>query len=571
MLLLLLGLFCTKDGMAQLDRTKEILKHFPEKYNLNYVLVLKHGNTNDMDEILKAIEVPKLIIDSHDDLNYLNCPKYYSQSNGNKLPIKYCFNSEFMVLTFLTKGSIYHLFNFMTDQSKDQISIFLAEEELMTKNHSISFLEFLYEKDYLNILYFNTKYIQKDRRFLTFQRFPKPKLISTDILDRKSVSNIKGNSLKIKCLRKPYFSVCKEKNKKIFGYGKIFNIAKSFGEFLNANVKIVLSSAHSADIDNYLKIYSNTALIAGYPKIWEFVSPLETSQVQISIPKSRPINTKLYLIAPVSWKVIIFIISYVIYGSFIISLTFHIIKRKRDSWKIIDELIRSSLSQSFPWSKSGIQSSVIYFLCLILGFILTVWYLAILGSYITTNLYEKQVKTLNDMREAGMKYIYEKHYGLEGLINFNESSDLAKIVTYEEFKTIKDSQDPRFALVINSNPYVSRLFTDYILSDFIFEENFLMFDWKQSSGLYKAAFDRYIHLVKDTGLYNYWQLNYDLYRENILFIVLKNQDPNILRILDLNFFFYPFLGMIAGMFISCVFFGFEYSGLKYFHKITKCF
>lgn len=111
----------------------------------------------------------------------------------------------------------------------------------------------------------------------------------------------------------------------------------------------------------------------------------------------------------------------------------------------------------------------------------------------------------------------------------------------------------------------------YILKDFNLESSYLRHVFPLFS-IYKQRFNRYVEVVKETGLYNFWKSNYKFEmsafekRNFLLLIKVESNSESNLRVLNLNYFKYPlifwFIGCFSGIFvflleIFCIKFGFK--------------
>lgn len=91
---------------------------------------------------------------------------------------------------------------------------------------------------------------------------------------------------------------------------------------------------------------------------------------------------------------------------------------------------------------------------------------------------------------------------------------------------------------------------DYRPSNFILEQTFLRVDWIGANSIYRDQFNRYITITKDTGLYEYWSRNYDLFKIKKRKMLHPLKSEGLLRVLDLNFITYPILALLTGFGIS---------------------
>lgn len=195
---------------------------------------------------------------------------------------------------------------------------------------------------------------------------------------------------------------------------------------------------------------------------------------------------------------------------------------------------------------------------MIFGFMITTWYSAILGSLITTNLYDPQIRTLDDMRKANMKYVYQMPKSeIEMLSFYNETSDLSIYLNSAERKKYLKSLQSFTAGVISYTVMMDfpKIYEHYVLSDFVLEYYYLKAEFNTYSRIYTLKFNEYLGLIHASGLYLYWKRNYDLYDESFFSFFFVPRNLKKLRVLDLNFFVYPFAWILGGLLVaSYVFF-----------------
>lgn len=558
---------------SHLTNIKELLTILGNFQTLNYVNVLNLDNSTFLDSIVQTVSIPKIIFDFKSSKNYLNLKKYKIGEHriGKERSLKYNFNRDFMtVVNFENHDSlIFHLENIedFLEYSKDNLLVLITEYNY---NKCEDILKYLHDKYFLNVIYVNIENFEATQQFLTFNRFPIFEVISKTTFKKDSMENVKGSIIKIMC--EPYlkYVLCKEKDDKVFGYGSIFNVVNNFAQFVHGIPEISLRKANNFfDITTGCIPEPNKGFVNYYPITSEiFSKPVIKIQIQIAVPKAQLINTKLYILKPMSSKVLILCLIFLIFESILLSLTLKIIKKQNNLLHLICNFLRALISQPFPWLSSGILLSSINMLTIIIGFIVTEWYSAILGSLITTNIYEQQIKTLEDMRKFNMKYVYAFYpNSLSVIENLNESSDLASRVTEQHFKDILGSTSLKTGVVLE-NIGSEIHYKNYEFIDHVLETNFLRIHLYNQHLMFKRRFDDYLDIVRDSGLFDYWNRNYDLYKHGFLKMITSPANKKMLRILNLNFFKYPFLGFIFSNFVSIFVFVMELIFAKILYVFT---
>lgn len=408
----------------------------------------------------------------------------------------------------------------------------------------------------MNVIYLDLETF--DNQFLTFRTFPEFQILRTSVLEIENVSNIRANNFKILCSEALLLSTCiKEKNKTL-GYGRVFQLVNAFGKYVNGAIEI--TSGNIYDIKSQIKGSSSSQYLNSFPKLMEYQSiPIESFLMLIILPKANLIDSKLYLLKPFSWNLWLACFGYIIFGSTLLTITFSIIRQNANFWIFSNQLLRSLLSQSFSDPINGLQMSVIYILALLMGFIIFTFYSAILGSFITTNLYEKQIVSLEDMRKVNMKLVHSYDPKVIGTyMGYNEIKDFAVHLTNKEYIQTALNLNSTTGFLMPSNLFEFDIFKNkYKVSDFVLEQTFVRLEWNFANFIFKERFDKFITLSKDTGLYNYWSKKYDLYKIGKSKIIVKSESYSLLRVLDLNFITYPIFVLMSGLIISGIVFVFE--------------
>lgn len=554
---------------TEFPKTKAFLKTLESTEKFNYVQYLKIGTFNYSDEIMSYLKSPKTIVSREEQLNYLNLPKLRYRTS-----LKYYFNFHYMVVILIEQimGSTFpytFIYNMTAFSIQKVIVVFIANSP---SNEYEQVFDFMYYREFVNVIYFDIESFEKNGTFLTFTRFPDYKIYSTSSFVREDLTNIKGKYLKILCTTQTTFSVCEQKNNITYGYGRFYHMAATFAQFVHGNVDLIYRQEDKMgvnithDIRTYLNGFSNLEYLEEYPILSENSSyPVGMLTFHMAIPKSHLIDPKYYLVKPFDWTLWLSSLAYVIFGSTALYYTFKSIGRIKSYWLISNQLFRTLMAQSFTSPIQGVQMTGIYTLAFLVGFVITVWYSAILGSLLTTNLYEPQVRTLDDMRRIGMKYVHKQtDYYMENYMSgYKETRDLAVSVPAEEYLEFTKIHNSSAAIMLMSSLFeFPDIYQYYIKSDHILEYLFHRVEFIYSSNFWTARYDTHIRNVVDSGLYDYWLRNYDIYKAGF-YRMLEPQEPEqFLRILDINFFKYPFLVLFIGLTAGGLVFLFEITIFK---------
>lgn len=163
------------------------------------------------------------------------------------------------------------------------------------------------------------------------------------------------------------------------------------------------------------------------------------------------------------------------------------------------------------------------------------------------------------MKNAGIK-IFPSKGRLETTSNYHVVKEIIVNLTEDEVQESFNTANSSYGTIFPSTSWeVSILqFKYFKITDFQLESAFMSFMLPLNS-IYKDRLKRFIHLIQDTGLYNYWKsrIAYELYifeegEKPRRRIIVENEET--LRILDINFFIYPFLFLIILLMFAFVVF-----------------
>lgn len=182
-----------------------------------------------------------------------------------------------------------------------------------------------------------------------------------------------------------------------------------------------------------------------------------------------------------------------------------------------------------------------------------------MGSYITTNLYDPQALTFDDMRRAKMKYVHPfPEETISGFLNYNLSKDLAEGVSYNEYRDLILSKEPKSAILIMDYMGLELFAKDsFVETNLMLEQNFYRMRWNKFNSIFKNRFNTYITVIKDMGLLDYWKRNIDLYEYGLFKRIKTVDEMKVLRVLTLNFFKYAFIELLFGLSNAILVFAFE--------------
>lgn len=591
MLLLTLALY---NLTSSFPYTTSFLKSLEAEEKPNYINVIRFRDTSNLIDLLDVFEQPKIMLETSSlyitgnelkGFNYLDLPRYKRTST-----LKLYFNLRFLTIIFIDNiGEIDldFMMNFLLFSKLSTIVIISKTgnskivRNVMNKFNSMRFV---------NVIHIDVTNFENTKRFTTFETFPKYEMVSSSKFEKENVKNIRQKEIPIQFLMAiPYSYVYNhtiyENTTERFG-GIQVNFFTNFMSFINGSlVSKKLYDARKRDFNQEFFTSMPFLALKDYQRLYPFSQEglsnvLNTSNYFIVTPKSKPTEKKFYLVKIFSLGIWIWTFAFVIFGSGLFALFQMIIKKELQFWRMFGQLFRSSLAQSFPWSTRFNSTLVFYLIPMLFGFILTTWFCSILGSFTTTTLYEKQAMTFDDMRMQNIKIaifepnpstsIYRQILPKDLLVFMKQAEYEQVVVDSKEYALMLDSLTWDCFVVPFMNLYRTAF---YVHSDEILESSFMRIAYKVDSP-YKEQLNRYIELVKDTGLYQHWcnTLHLELMKLKKT-VFFKLHEVSSIQVLQLDFFTYAFLMWASGLTLSFIIFLMEVYGIfhhskRYFQKIN---
>lgn len=551
--------------------TTEFLRTLLADEKPDYVNIIKIGNCSTFHELLSTFDLPKTITDTNNleisfengyhrliGFNFLNFPQY-----DKILTLKYYFKRSFLSVIFVDKISpnlVIHI-EWLLLFSRLSTVVIISNNEGDQLLESV--MEALHSKNFINVLYLNVGRFEEEQLFTTYDSFPGFKLASRQTFDKQEINNIMKKEVSVGLIEsQPYCIYDREKKD---ASGIMVHFYKNFVQFVNGTFlrKMYgkLETGHSLIGHDFaitlpfmpLSFYKDL-----YPVSMEICSDdIDFTDLILIIPKAKPMKKELYLVKIFSIDIWILTLTVVFFASGCFAMYEMITRQRVTFWRTFGQVFRSSLGQSFPWPSTIHSSSIFFLMCLLFGFILTLWFNAILGSFVTSTLYDKQPKSVEDLRRQNIKIQISTQYNPHLFKNFKELEDLA---VYGEYR--KDQENASLILghtlnLLRNTKYARETSNmSYIQSDFVVERSFLRSFLKIDS-FYKDKVNRFIGLIKDRGLFQRWcDLANKEFSDTQDYKPRSVQDSSI-QVLQLEFFLYPFCVWAMGLFLSCIVFLFE--------------
>lgn len=585
MLPLTLALFNLSLSLPYTTRFLQILEATEKP---NYINVVKFNGSQQYSEILNAFKRPKIILDATsldvnattlDGLNYLNLPRYeFSVSSSSKikvLALKYYFNYSFLTIILidkLLKLPMNFIKEYLEYSKLLTVLMISANEDIESLNKT---MKTFYTMRFLNVLHIDIASFEDSQLLSSFESFPGYNLIVKSNFKKQNAKNIRKTYVPIPISDQEVFPfIIPNKQNISNGCGGIhFHFFENFVRFLNGTL-IWKYGNNLNDVDNDTEFRTAVPFLSlknyqeFFPITEEVVSNvLDHSNYFIIIPKAKPTKRELYIPKVFSIEIWILTLAFVFSGSAIFSIHQMITKAKVtwSFWRMFGQLFRSSLAQPFPYQTKFSRMSVLFLVPILFGFILTLWFNTILGSFTTSVLYEKQSKSFDDMRLENMKLAVVSNDDL--IINSEEiPQDLIVIVEDSTFHSLYTTSD-KYAIPVTSHLWHYFMVplmnfhrnTLYVESNSVIETSFLRIMYHLDSQ-YKEQLDRFVDLVKDTGLYQHWCDIIYLEAMKLKFNPYHYiEEERRIQVMKLDFFTYAFWIWAVGLILSFITFLFEVS------------
>lgn len=559
------------------------MKELEGSENPSHIQVMKFRTSFNIEEHFVELNKPKIVLDCTSlgirtnnagyqrlvGLNYLNLP----QTLGTPT-LKHNFNHSFLTIILIEKISklpVTFIEWFLLFSKLSTILIISNNEKAEDLNRV---LKMFYTMKFTNVLHLDIGSFEATQMITRYESFPEYNSVSRGKFEKENTKNIRKKKVPIAFVeQKPYCILIKDKDN-TSAVGILSHFYKTFVKFVNgtliADIKEPKTAAELSEVS--------------LPKLHEFVTsnamtPFSTYQANyritaeinsddiyfldiiIVVPKSKPTKKELYLVKIFSIEIWMLTLIFVVFASGAFSLYQMIFKQEITFWRTFGQVFRSSLAQSFPGNRiSSLMIATFFMITILFGYILTTWFNAILGSFVTTTLFDRQARTLEDFRTQNIQIAWPKLGARSRQIfaSMNEIQDL--IIEQEIF-----DEGKAHAKVVSEHvwdyviaPVENKIdgTSEFVKSDIIVERSFVRVKYKIDS-VFKEQINRFIGLVKDVGLYQHWC---DIAPKEILESLgnpSAKQEQNPIQVLQLNFFTYAFYIWFLGLFLSCISFVFE--------------
>lgn len=534
-----------------------------EYFNSLNILYLKTA-PNNFEVFQNTANIPRIIL--------------YLPQNSPDVDLtfhKYFFNSHTFSIVVLNtkigfKNSPY-LMSFLFFQGYSKLLV-IFEDNIDFESAQDVFIQW----GILNFIFISAQDFENTQEFYTFRKFPAFKVIKNKYSDSLEspffdhAKNLHKYAISSACPND--IPNCMSDDSKDYG-GLMLNILIDFYSFVNSTLNISTEqNLKVVGFENYrgFDIYAWTAFAPTTENFeedylaFEMSSyPLDFLHIFIVVPSPNPIQASLYPVKPFTFEVWIAIACVILYSTVLIKLS------------MIDDLefgdhftrmLRLAFAQSIQLQHNHPILSLFYTLNMIFGFVISLWYGAILGSYMSTFLNEKPINSFDDIKAHGLEIIYpnfkENNKSFEDVPMIWENMDMFTLKPLEEASILFNTMDDSFAYLEDSNHWYNFMipqmnyFNDVRLRRFDLNigTSFLKFNFNVFS-FYKNQFNRLIFLLKDVGLYKHYADMVFTHNLKHKFVNYSHFSPKSnIRVLRMNFFYYVFGGWSTGIGIGILVF-----------------
>ncbi|KAM7362556.1 uncharacterized protein ACRADG_013183 [Cochliomyia hominivorax] len=460
----------------------------------------------------------------------LEQPKLLLHKESSMEMAKY-FNSDVLVMVMKREYlNVWDWENFSKTMKqwtrRDVIFIkdFKADED-DNSDHEEEMLDFFrncWKEGFYNVLLSDFK----GEQFFSFNLLPNMKIVNVSVenyLERRmDLRDLQGYRIRTSAGNNPPQSFVYQNEYNEMEYrGVAPLLVRSFAEYYNFSIEwISLTNFESVGMTDCAKILlSDTVDICSEfvplnDQSYTIAYPMYIVYGYVMVPFAPAIKKSKYLIHPFSPEIWYLIVMGLIFSTLAMSL---INRFKLGCWEISSQLIKALklllyIAPGLPrhW---GLQKFILFFICIPCAFIITNVYLTFLTSILTSNAYEKQINSLEELKRHGIPIlITETEMEILSLYNsFEPISDNYLRIDISSYTELRNSLNTNFA-------YIN--FEDKC-EFYLYQQKFLQRPrlrtipkpisalWAnipmQDNWPFMNLFNRYLSLMFDTGVVRYLQ------------------------------------------------------------------
>lgn len=344
--------------------------------------------------------------------------------------------------------------------------------------------------------------------------------------------------------------------------GLMLNILDDFARFINASLEInpdkslkkFKPNITHVDILAYTYFKPPKGFLNNFLVFHRSSYPMDNLFVFIVVPSPGPLSTMFYPFKPFGWDIWLGTAAFIIYATVLLWVSS--IEKRLELGQYFTWVMRLSFTQSVSYKENHAILSSSYMLINIFGFIMILWYGAILGSFLTKILLESPIETIDDIRSHGLKIaVPDIPFYRKMFTKLTDMDDIVQYQEYESFMDLLNNMDNRFAFAEDSNHWYHFIlpqmehYHDPKLQGLKSNlgSSFLRMIYKENS-IYEERLNRVLFLLKDVGLYKHYT---DMvFQDNIKFKYVQypfKAPEETIHVLSPNYFKYVFLELGFGL------------------------
>lgn len=572
-----IGLFIILWNRA--DSSRKLLSAWGESNRYDFINVVDSGGELFDTLELNKIPIPVTVFNT-------NC------TSRNTSPLMTTLSARLLTVVLASAESNFEIvFELLKFNSLSNIVIVVDSMAIIQPA-----LEKFVRKNYINVI----AMLANDDTYFTFDLFPefvvKSQHFQKPIDFVEKMKNIHRHPIKFSCynsIPRCIASKSKATGRHIF-IGYLSRMARNFSKFINGTFQPTVFNISTANIEANFDVMRRGEI--DLISIQKFFIPSDPNEffiyrqnasttlgfhkIIIIAPSPQPLHTRFYFIKPFGIKIWLCLVFAVFYSSSLMATTMRLMGVKGDLSHYFCDILRLVTSQtlSFHSMRKMRRLPLFYALNQALGFIVILWYSAILGSFLTTCLYGTTIETFDDLRAANLKVLTPKvDYNLLTLFQGVENNqDIFESVELNELSYRRNRLDRRNAYMEVSDHWVHfaqpqmRYFNDHRFKEtkviLAMGTSFMMIN---HDSVYKQQLNRFIQRVKDVGLFKLWceRVFMEHLQNDIEMELMFKSKENVVNVLEVGFFEYLFIGWAIGLAVGLLTFVAELLWTLFYKKL----
>lgn len=557
------------DPASSSGSLRELLKSFEDsETDLNYITIINLDFKETINDNIDIMDSPIVVLDIKEGFSNMNFLNHRRVDDLESL--KFFFNSKIMSVVFFgntTQESVIVALQFL--------KFHFMQRTILVFDNDVSIKEFVpLFRRFQNLIILNVNDFESSRNYS--DNMKTSHVFNGGVPPKTVIKDISGEKVIVNAFRiTPYcFMRYNEISKRYEYYGILSHVIENFIQYINGTPDFISPkelderniTAHAplegANLTTYVQFvpsmsYSKNMLICLLRS-----NPIEPYKVFLVFNSPGQIDMDSYSTRPLDHNSWICIIVFIFYASILYTVSRRLIKINKSYWASFSIVLRGILAQSFEMERTLVCIIVVVF-----GFMLTICYSALLGSYLTTLIYEDPLEDWSDVVEKNLTVMIMETFNKENIRN-----NIPELGMYKDYIKYVPSQnrlyygpvDPNRALIGNTGfwKYMMELQMKfyntriYRRSKFNFGRSFL-FIYHEHHLKYKYRLNYFLALIKETGLYNYW-CSQAVY-ENLKYKFYPNltiRQESAVNILTVRYFRKIFIiwgsGMLLGSVVFCL-------------------